>query len=221
MSGEGFYELIKILKLPVFVFENGKWQPFNDAARYFDHNVANGEFFYNGKRYKFLNVDPCYIKGVFHDIRLLIQRIEAGSKKAIGDLKEFVNDFLFLNLPEPVKDWVDICTTLKSVVSLYEWKDFQMNCEKFFVEGDHQYLFRIILNIVDNLNRHSTKRAKIEVKDGKIIFKGSGNIDKEGEGLRIIKELVKKLDGSISVKADNGEIIYILELKRGDGCDSI
>ncbi len=206
---EVYKKLIELLKTPVFEERDGKWQPLSEGASDFDPELAR-PVKVDGKAFRVFDIDIGHLRGVFHDIRILIQRLEAGCEKALVELKGLVEDFLRFEKPELVLDWIDACEVLRSVLALYEWKGKEVSCDAFMVRADVQGLYRVFLNILDNAYRHSGGRIKVFVQSGKLVFEVEGQSIREGEGIKVVRNLMKGMGGEFLIETRDGSIMYSL-----------
>jgi len=220
MSEEIYRKLLEEVNIPVYKLENGQWLPVTNSARFFDLKLVD-EVDIDGEKFRIYKIDPLYVRGVLHDVRILVQRIEEGSKKALKELKFMIEDFLRRTPPQMVKDYTNVCDILMKVIELYDWDGLRVDCDKLEAYVDQQYLYRVLLNVVDNLYKYSKKCARIHVSGNSLIFEGTGNFEREGEGLRIIKNIMEKMGESVEVERCKDSVKYILSFKEVCGDDSL
>jgi len=208
---EGIYEkLLQKLKIPIFIEENGKITPLSDGAKGFDPTLTE-KIVIDGKTFLVLNVDISHIRGVLHDIRILLQRLEAGCSDALRELKNLVEDFLKLETPSPVLDITNACEILRNIISFYKWNSLKISCDNLLVKADIQYLYRILLNLLDNAYKYSSGNVEVMAHGHHLIIKTKGEAFSEGEGIKIVRKLMKEMDGNFEIYVKDGFIHYDLE----------
>ncbi len=220
MSEEIYRKLLEEINIPVYRLEDSQWIPITDSAKLFDPELADEVSIY-GKSFKIYKIDPLYVRGVLHDVRILVQRIEEGSKKALKELKFMIDDFLKRTPAQVVKDHTNVCDILMKVIELYNWDHLNINCTKLEAYIDQQYLYRVLLNIVDNLYKYSKNSARVYVLDNSIIFEGTGSFEREGEGLRIIKDIMEMMGESVKIERCEDNVKYVLSFREVHKDDSI
>lgn len=208
---EGVYKkLLQKLKIPIFIEENEKITPLSEGAEGFDPSSTE-KIVVDGKTFLVLNVDISHIRGVLHDIRILLQRLEAGCSDALRELKNLVEDFLKLESPPPVLDITDVCEILSNIVGFYNWNSLKISCENFLIKADIQYLYRILLNLLDNAYKYSCGNVEVMACGHHLVIKTKGETFSEGEGIKIVRKLMREMNGKFEVYVENGFIHYDLE----------
>ena len=220
MSEETYRKLLEKINIPVYKLEVNRWIPITDSARFLEPEIAD-EVNIDGEKFRVYKIDPLYVRGILHDVRILVQRIEEGSKKALKELQFMIEDFLRRTPPKVVKDHTNVCEVLMEIIDLYNWKELNVNCTNLEAYVDQQYLYRVLLNIVDNLYKYSKNCARIYVLNNSIIFEGIGNLEKEGEGLRIIKNIMEMMGESVRVERCKDNVKYILSFQEVHKDDSL
>ncbi|MCD6449412.1 MAG: hypothetical protein J7L34_02750 [Thermotogaceae bacterium] len=220
MSEEIYKKLLEEINIPIYKYENNQWIPLTNSAKHFNPELAE-EVVIGEEKFKIYRIDPLYVRGVLHDIRILAQRIEEGSAEALKELKYVINDFLRRTPAEVIKDYTNVCEVLKKIIELYKWEQFKVNCDKLEVYVDQQYLYRVLLNIIDNLYKYSKSSARAYILGNSIIFEGTGNLEKEGEGLRTIKDIMEIMGESVKIERCNGSVKYILSFQEVYKDDSL